>query len=67
MTYHPAEPPCPRCGHHPAWAITIRGEYDGVLFWQCPLCRHAWPRFTQGRWNRRANEIITKWKDGVGQ
>lgn len=24
----------------------IPGAYDGVLYWSCPGCQHAWPRFT---------------------
>lgn len=27
----------------------VRGVYDGVLFWSCPDCGKAWPRFTDGR------------------
>lgn len=26
----------------------VRGVYDGVLFWSCPDCGHAWPRWTDG-------------------
>lgn len=22
----------------------VRGVYDGVLYWYCPDCGHAWPR-----------------------
>lgn len=22
----------------------VRGVYDGVLYWSCPDCNHAWPR-----------------------
>lgn len=25
--------------------MEVRGMYDGVLFWICPDCDHAWPRF----------------------
>lgn len=39
---------CPRC-QHPAWGIEIPEAYDGVLFWSCPYCHEAWPRFTEGR------------------
>lgn len=24
----------------------IQGVYDGVLYWMCPDCSYAWPRFT---------------------
>lgn len=23
----------------------VSGVYDGILFWTCPDCNHAWPRF----------------------
>lgn len=26
----------------------VRGVYDGVLFWSCPDCGHAWPRWDDG-------------------
>lgn len=26
----------------------IWGVYDGVLFWSCPDCGKAWPRWTDG-------------------
>lgn len=26
----------------------IQGVYDGVLFWSCPDCGIAWPRWTEG-------------------
>jgi hypothetical protein len=26
----------------------IRGVYDGVLFWSCPDCGLAWPRWNDG-------------------
>lgn len=28
--------------------IEVRGVYDGVLYWTCPDCNHAWPRFNDG-------------------
>jgi hypothetical protein len=65
MTAHPSDdygPNCPACGYGQPWGIDIRGTYDGVLIWECPSCRHQWPRFTQGRWNRQALEIIANWK-----
>jgi predicted RNA-binding Zn-ribbon protein involved in translation (DUF1610 family) len=27
--------------------VEIRGVYDGVLFWECPECGHAWHRFPE--------------------
>lgn len=26
----------------------VRGVYDGVLYWSCPDCGRAWPRFADG-------------------
>lgn len=42
---------CPFCGASQArWlGHEIRGVYDGVLFWTCMACAHAWPRWTDGR------------------
>ena len=39
-----ARPPhCPECGGAPI-GMVIRGVYDGVLFWKCSSCLHAWLR-----------------------
>lgn len=27
--------------------VEIRGKYDGVWKWQCPDCKHEWPRFQE--------------------
>jgi hypothetical protein len=34
--------------------VTIRGLYDGVLFWQCPDCEGRWHRWSKGDalWHR---------------
>lgn len=29
--------------------VEVQGVYDGVLYWYCPDCGYAWPRFTEGR------------------
>ena len=26
--------------------VEIRGEYDGVSYWHCPVCTVYWSRFT---------------------
>lgn len=50
---------CPKCGHKTVWGVEVRGEYDGVLFWECPACKHAWPRFPEGtRWHQVAASFI---------
>lgn len=28
--------------------VEIQGVYDGTLYWVCPSCDHAWPRWTDG-------------------
>lgn len=42
---------CPACGAPEArWCgVEIRGVYDGVLYWTCEVCRHAW-----NRWDRES-------------
>ena len=27
-----------------AIGVSVKGVYDGVLYWICPLCSHAFPR-----------------------
>lgn len=40
----------------------VRGVYDGVLFWSCPDCGQAWPRFTEDdRLGRQAREHVDRW------
>lgn len=43
-------PPAPLTGYRYSDAIGIEVStvYDGVLYWQCPLCRHRWHRFAEG-------------------
>lgn len=41
-------PVCSEC-RQPVWGMEIQEHYDGILFWCCPDCRRAWPRFTEGR------------------
>jgi ribosomal protein S27AE len=31
------------------YGIEVRGVYDGVLYWQCPECGHAFPRGFEDR------------------
>jgi hypothetical protein len=28
--------------------VEVSGVYDGVLFWKCPDCGHAWHRWPEG-------------------
>jgi hypothetical protein len=38
---------CPRCGgaDKEIIGVEIRGVYDGVLYWECGVCNHAWNRW----------------------
>lgn len=38
-----SKPTCPSCGAADPFGIEIQGVYDGVLFWACRECPHAWP------------------------
>lgn len=40
---------CPACesGEHVV-GVEVRGVYDGVLFWKCDGCGHAWSRNWSG-------------------
>jgi hypothetical protein len=42
---------CPHCGNSNQQAIAgyeVRGVYDGVLYWVCLACGHAWARWLDG-------------------
>ena len=50
---------CPSCKKNLTYAVEgqkyskvigveVPQVYDGTLFWQCPSCKHEWPRFTPG-------------------
>lgn len=46
--------PCPNCGETDGGSRMghqVTGVYDGVLFWSCLACGHAWPR-DFGDWDR---------------
>jgi rubredoxin len=46
---------CPHCGagEDSLLGVEISGVYDGVLFWRCTACGHAW--------NRWSPEIGRRW------
>jgi transposase-like protein len=54
---------CPECGasEHDVIGHEVRGVYDGVLYWSCSLCGHAWNRWPKEYGNRywRAEEMVT--------
>lgn len=50
---------CPKCKvnlryvergrvYSTALGMTVQGSFDGVLFWQCPACKHRWHRWAPG-------------------
>lgn len=47
----------------PTWkrkvGIEVRGAYDGVLIWQCPDCKHMWPRFQEWDWESMYHRALT--------
>lgn len=51
---------CPECGGDKTIGIEARGVYDGILVWQCMMCRHQWPRWSEGILARKGAEFIKK-------
>lgn len=54
---------CPECGNADPERVTgleVQGVYDGVLYWACGECRHAWPRWTHEEHRTRA-ELAEKY------
>jgi Zn ribbon nucleic-acid-binding protein len=52
---------CPECSvDSRIMGFEVQGVYDGVLYWQCMECGHAWPREwpAGGRRHRIANEMV---------
>lgn len=52
---------CPGCGSA-AIGVEVRGLYDGILYWRCGRCRHAWHRFPEGHSLRDKAETFMKGK-----
>lgn len=51
------------CEHNPdsknSIGVEVRGVYDGVLYWQCDYCGHAWQRWPDGsRQHEQAKKYI---------
>jgi len=52
---------CAKCGRRSPWGVEVRGVYDGVLYWECPACQHAWSRWPEGSpMHKKAVEMIDK-------
>lgn len=52
----PSTDTCPQCAAQLAYqskgrtysrciGVEVEGIYDGILYWQCPMCGHKWHRF----------------------
>lgn len=41
---------CPSCETTEIIGVEIWGQYDGVLYWECPACSHRWHRFPEGHY-----------------
>jgi hypothetical protein len=46
--------------------VEVRGVYDGVLFWVCPDCNHAWHRWEDPHVRRRAQPYIDQHNARLG-
>lgn len=55
-------PTCPKCGaiEHDLLGHQVQGVYDGVLYWECMKCGHAWARDWEpgSRREYRARELV---------
>lgn len=54
---------CPECGCNDGSCLmghVERGVYDGVLWWECLSCGHAWPR---GGFEGRRAEVARRSAD----
>jgi uncharacterized Zn finger protein len=53
---------CPQCGagEHSLIGHEVLGVYDGVLYWSCAICGHAWNRWPadHGRRYRMAEDLV---------
>lgn len=63
--------PCPSCGStdgNTRWGHEVQGVYDGVLFWSCAACSHAWPRdFGPAHGlSRKSEEYVAQLRSSVG-
>ena len=47
----------------------VSGVYDGILFWSCPDCGLAWPRWTDGagRLTDAAAGHVAAWNEAVAK
>lgn len=73
---------CPECDNDDQELIgglEVPDLRDGVLVWQCMVCREAWPAVTWGKVGRAAKrcahqineemaaeEMLRGWNDGTG-
>lgn len=56
------EPTCPNDPAHKFVGVEIRGVYDGVLFWECPIDGIRFQRWPKGsRQYKQTQELWAKW------
>ena len=51
----------PRC-YSKVIGIEIRGLYDGVAYWHCPVCGENWHRWTEPGWERLRAAVEAYWE-----
>lgn len=56
---------CPHCDTE-AYGIDVDGVYDGILFWVCPACNYAWPRFNDGPLGALSATWAARWPPDDG-
>lgn len=65
---------CPNCGtdlreggRYREIGYEIPEVYDGILFWVCPDCDHAWPRWAEGRRGEQAAKYVDRHNECLKQ
>jgi hypothetical protein len=53
---------CPECAYVAYLGYEVQGVYDGVLYWVCPACGHAWPRWV-GDSSQRMAQLSQQYAD----
>ena len=53
---------CPECSFEEYVGYEVPGVYDGVLYWVCPSCGHAFPRWV-GPMDQRMVQLSKKYAD----
>lgn len=53
---------CPECAFAAYVGYEVPGVYDGVLYWVCPECGHAFPRWV-GEESQRMVQLSKRYAD----